>query len=69
LVVDNGQILLPIVNAVRSASPLVDSVVHKIGVKTLQLILDPVLPAEDTPHIAKLVQADAAKSGRPAFVI
>lgn len=35
----NGQILLPIVNAIQSASQVVDSVVHEIGVKTLELIL------------------------------
>ena len=35
----NGQILLPIVNMIESASQVVDSVVHEIGVKTLELIL------------------------------
>jgi putative transposase len=35
----NGQILLPIVDMIQSASQLVDSVVHEIGVKTLELIL------------------------------
>jgi len=35
----NGQILLPIVNMIQSASQVVDSVVHEIGVKTLELIL------------------------------
>lgn len=40
----NGQILLPIVNMVQSASQVVDTVIHEIGVKTLELIL--VLSAE-----------------------
>ena len=40
----NGQILLPIVNMIQSASEVVDSVIHEIGVKTLELIL--VLSAE-----------------------
>jgi transposase-like protein len=35
----NGQILLPIVNMIQSASQVVDGVVHEIGVKTLELIL------------------------------
>jgi len=35
----NGQILLPIVNMIQSASQVVDSVVHEIGVKTLELLL------------------------------
>jgi putative transposase len=40
----NGQILLPIVGMIQSASQVVDTVVHEIGVKTLELIL--VLSAE-----------------------
>jgi putative transposase len=40
----NGQILLPIVNMIQSASQVVDTVVHEIGVKALELIL--VLSAE-----------------------
>jgi putative transposase len=40
----NGQILLPIVNMIQNASQVVDSVVHEIGVKTVELIL--VLSAE-----------------------
>jgi putative transposase len=35
----NGQILLPIVNVIQSATQVVDSVVHEIGVKTLEVIL------------------------------
>lgn len=35
----NGQILLPIVNIIQSASQVVDTVVHEVGVKTLELIL------------------------------
>jgi transposase-like protein len=35
----NGQILLPIVDMIQSASQVVDSVVHEVGVKTLELIL------------------------------
>jgi putative transposase len=35
----NGQILLPLVNMIQSASQVVDSVVHEIGVKTLEVIL------------------------------
>ena len=46
----NGQILLPIVNMIQSASQVVDGVVHEIGVKTLELIL--ALSAEQVagPH-------------------
>ncbi len=40
----NGQILLPIVNLIQSASQVVDTVIHEIGVKTLEMIL--VLSAE-----------------------
>ena len=35
----NGQILLPVVNMIQSASQVVDGVVHEIGLKTLELIL------------------------------
>jgi len=35
----NGQILLPIVNMIQSASQVVDTVVHEIGVKTLEVVL------------------------------
>ena len=35
----NGQMLLPILNMVESASQIVDSVIHEIGVKTLETIL------------------------------
>jgi putative transposase len=35
----NGQLLLPIVGMIQSASQVVDTVVHEIGVKTLELIL------------------------------
>lgn len=35
----NGQILLPILSLVQSASQVVDTVIHEIGVKTLELIL------------------------------
>jgi transposase-like protein len=35
----NGQILLPIVSMIQSASQVVDTVVHEIGVKALELIL------------------------------
>jgi transposase-like protein len=35
----NGQILLPIVNMIQSASQVVDTVIHEIGVKTLEAIL------------------------------
>jgi len=46
----NGQILLPIVDMIQSASQVVDGVVHEIGVKTLELIL--ALSAEQVagPH-------------------
>ena len=46
----NGQILLPIVNMIQSASQVVDTVVHEVGVKTLELILT--LSAEQVagPH-------------------
>jgi len=35
----NGQILMPILSMIQSASQVVDSVVHEIGVKTLEVIL------------------------------
>jgi putative transposase len=35
----NGQILLPIVNLIQSASQVVESVIHEIGVQTLEMIL------------------------------
>lgn len=35
----NGQILLPIVNMIESASQVVDTVIHEIGIKTLEVIL------------------------------
>jgi putative transposase len=35
----NGQILLPIVDMIQSASQVVDTVIHEIGVKTLEMIL------------------------------
>jgi transposase-like protein len=35
----NGQILLPIVNMIQSASQVIDGVIHEIGVKTLEVIL------------------------------
>jgi putative transposase len=35
----NGQILLPLVNLIQSASEVVDTVIHEIGVQTLELIL------------------------------
>lgn len=41
----NGQILLPIVSMIQSASQVVDTVIHEIGVKTLEIIL--VLSAEE----------------------
>lgn len=41
----NGQILLPIVSMIQSASQVVDSVIHEIGVKTLEMIL--VLSAQE----------------------
>ena len=46
----NGQILLPILDMIQSASQVVDTVVHEIGVKTLELILT--LSAEQVagPH-------------------
>lgn len=35
----NGQILLPVVEMIESASQVVDTVIHEIGVKTLESIL------------------------------
>ena len=35
----NGQILLPILGTIQSASQVIDTVVHEIGVKTLEVIL------------------------------
>jgi hypothetical protein len=32
----NGQILLPILSMIESASQIVDNVIHEIGVKTLE---------------------------------
>ena len=40
----NGQILLPIVEMIESASPVVNSVIHEIGRQTIELVL--VLSAE-----------------------
>ena len=34
----NGQILLPIVNLIQSASQVVDTVIHEVGVQTLEMI-------------------------------
>lgn len=35
----NGQILLPIVNLIQTASEVVETVIHEIGVQTLEMIL------------------------------
>ena len=35
----NGQILLPLVNLIESASEVVETVIHEIGVKTLEMVL------------------------------
>ena len=35
----NGQILLPLVNMIQSASQVVETVIHEIGIQTLELIL------------------------------
>ena len=35
----NGQILLPIANLIQSASQVVETVIHEIGVQTLEVIL------------------------------
>jgi len=35
----NGQILLPLVNLMQSASQVVETVIHEIGVQTLEVIL------------------------------
>ena len=35
----NGQILLPIVNLIQSASQVVETIIHEIGVQTLEMIL------------------------------
>jgi hypothetical protein len=35
----NGQILLPIVNLIESASQVVETVIHEIGIQTLETIL------------------------------
>ena len=40
----NGQILLPIVEMIESASQVVNSVIHEIGLQTIELLL--VLSAE-----------------------
>jgi putative transposase len=40
----NGQLLLPLVNMIQSASEVVETVIHEIGVRTLETIL--VLSAE-----------------------
>ena len=52
----NGQILLPIVNMIQSASQAVDTVIHEVGVKTVEMIL--VLSAEKWP--------DRGRPARPA---
>ncbi len=35
----NGQVLLPIVNLIESASQVVETVIHEIGVQTLEMVL------------------------------
>jgi putative transposase len=35
----NGQILLPLVNLIQSASQVVESVIHEIGIQSLEMIL------------------------------
>src|SRR6516162_2041807 len=35
----NGQILLPLVNLIQSAGQVVETVIHEIGIQTLELIL------------------------------
>ena len=35
----NGQILLPIVNLIQNASQVVETVIHEIGLQTLEQIL------------------------------
>ena len=35
----NGQLLLPIVNLIESASQVVETVIHEIGIQTLEMIL------------------------------
>ena len=35
----NGQILLPIVDLIQSASQVVETVIHEIGVQTVEMIL------------------------------
>jgi hypothetical protein len=41
----NGQLLLPLVNLIQSASQVVETVIHEIGVQALETIL--VLSAEE----------------------
>jgi hypothetical protein len=66
----NGQILLPIVDMIQSASQVVDTVVHEIGVKTLDLIL--ALSAEQVagPHTPGKASGEirhyGTQGGRPA---
>ena len=35
----NGQLLLPLVNLIQSASQVVETVIHEIGAQTLEMIL------------------------------
>ena len=35
----NGQILLPIVEMIESASQVVNSVIHEIGLQTIEMLL------------------------------
>ena len=56
----NGQILLPIVNMIQSASHVVEGVIHEMGQQTLELIL--VLSAEQVA--GERTPGKAKRSGR-----
>jgi putative transposase len=60
----NGQILLPLVNLIQSASQVVEGVIHEIGHQTLEMIL--VLSAEQVagPRTPGKVSGDIRHHGR-----
>ena len=71
----NGQILLPLLNLIQSASQVVETVVHEIGLQTLETILK--LSAEEiagprTPgegewrRALARVTAGTSQNGRPS---
>jgi len=57
----NGQILLPLLNLMESAGQVVETVIHEIGIQTLELILR--LSAEQVAARARLAKSAARFAG------